>query len=153
MLQCDDVDLGLSWKRLIGLWMAFEMKEGYGCEVVGRLKAKHRPTVVGDWIQRARSSSWRPITSDVGTIEEGFRKWWTSLQPEWRVEDSGGLNMAATDGDWDSLRQSGINGVLSVMAGLFFWGLGVCGDGVAHGEWSRFVEDCILMFNGLLASS
>ncbi|KAF8199484.1 hypothetical protein BJ912DRAFT_844898 [Pholiota molesta] len=122
MFQCADPDLGPSWKKLIHQWVAFEMKEGYGRDTVGKLKAKRRPAFVGDWIQRARAPSWRPAISDIATIEEGFRE------------------------------QPGINGLLSLVAGLFFWGSAARDAPTACDAWSRFVNDCSLMFEGLLAS-
>ncbi|KAF8200837.1 hypothetical protein BJ912DRAFT_843931 [Pholiota molesta] len=126
MLQCDDPDLGPSWKKLIHQWAAFEMKEAYGRDTVGKLKAKRRPAFVGDWIQRARAPSWRPA--------------------------DGRLDMAAVEGDWEPLRQPGINGLLSLVAGLFFWGSAARDAPTAGDAWSRFVDDCSLMFEGLLAS-
>lgn len=153
MLQRDDPNLGVSWRQLIGLWAAFEMQENYGRDVAGRLKAKYRPTVVKDWIQRARSATWRPAISSAIAIERDFTNWWTSLQPEWRVEDGGQLDMTRINGDWELLRQPGVNGLLSAVAGLFFWGSAAHGDLVAEMAWSRCIDDCIVAFNGLLATS
>lgn len=153
MLQSDESNLGYSWRKLVRAWVAFEIKEAYGCDIAGKLKARNRPTFLKDWIQRAHSTTWRPPTSDMTTIEEDFRKWWTSLQPGWHVHDNGQLDMTRIDGDWSLLRQPGINSFLTILAGLFFWGLAVCGDSVASEEWLHFIDDCIAAFNGLQAAS
>ncbi|KAF8202529.1 hypothetical protein BJ912DRAFT_842680, partial [Pholiota molesta] len=121
MLQCDDPNLGDSWNKLIRLWVAFEIKESYGRDLVGKLKAKDRPTVLKDWIQRARSATWRSVISN-------------------------------KDGDWEPLRQPGVNGLLTVVAGLFFWGLGAHADPASRAAWVSFINDCSVVFNGLLAT-
>lgn len=74
------------------------------------------------------------------------------MQPDWHV-DGGRLDMTVVEGSWEPLRQPGINRILSVVAGLFFWGLATCDDAAARDKWLRFIADCIHMFDGLLAMS
>jgi hypothetical protein len=113
------------WDRLLSNWLAFETSHQFS----GRpLAGSHRPTCIGDWISRARSVKWRPPPSK--SIASDFLRWWSSMQPDFRTTDDGYL-LRDDDGafvreegdisDWATLCQAGTNGVVSVVAGLFFW--------------------------------
>jgi len=54
------------------------------------------------------------------------------------------------DGDWEVLRRPGVNGILSVMAGLFFWGVALRGKGSREG-WNNAVSDCTVVLVALSA--
>ncbi|KAF9548607.1 hypothetical protein CPC08DRAFT_620538, partial [Agrocybe pediades] len=112
--------LGPQWSSLISSYSKFEAAHGY--EGAAKLKSRHRPSMVGDWINRARpSTSWRPNIRDISKLADEFMKWWSSLQPQWRVGEDGVILFKQKVGDWDSLRKPGLNGLLSVVAGLFYW--------------------------------
>ncbi|KDR72152.1 hypothetical protein GALMADRAFT_18798, partial [Galerina marginata CBS 339.88] len=111
--------LGPRWMELVVLWADFEAKEGYKERT--KLSATGRPAAVKDWIQRARSPTWRPVIKDLAEFEREFGVWWTGLQPGWRVSDTEGSAVEDGEGDWKVLRKPGVNGLLSLLAALFFW--------------------------------
>ncbi|KAF9470323.1 hypothetical protein BDN70DRAFT_821516, partial [Pholiota conissans] len=109
--------LGPEWLELIQKWSTFEAKERY--KEVAKLGNVNRPSSVGDWIKRGRSSTWRPEISN---------------------------------GNWDTLKRPGTNGLLSVICALFHWGTALQKNGkeVKQSQWITAVKDCINAYDGLL---
>ena len=140
-------DLGDRWTNVVDMWVLFEHKETNLKPTV--LGSSHRPPVVHDWIQRARSAFYRPAISSVDRFETSYKLWWASLQPDWRVSPSGEVAFAETSGNWDVIRKPGKNGILSVAAALFFWGLKVKDTEDTNG-WETAVEDLLVALTGLL---
>jgi len=54
------------------------------------------------------------------------------------------------DGNWDGLRRPGLNGILSVLACLFFWGCRAQGNMKHCAGRASAVEDCILVLGQLV---
>jgi hypothetical protein len=135
--------LGKEWDELISMWATFEAKEGY--KEVGRLTASGRPEVVSQWISRARSVTWRPVL-DVKSYEAKYNEWWKRLQPDWRVVN-GRVDVNLTQGNWESLRMPGLNGFLSILSALFYWGLAVQGKATHRNAWLFAVQDCHLVIS------
>lgn len=138
--------LGEMWFEAVSLWEAFEAMEGFAPAL--KLSSTHRPPLVSQWIQRAQSSMWRPAIHDVDEVADKFMAWWRVLQPGWRVASDGSLGRGT--GSWEALRRSGANGLLSVMAALFFWGESIGGKGV---KWVDAVADVSWVLQEMLASS
>jgi hypothetical protein len=136
--------LGKEWDELISMWETFEAKEGY--KEVGRPTASGRPEVVSQWISRARSVTWRPNILDVKGYEAKYNEWWKRLQPEWRVVN-GRVDVGLTQGNWESLRLPGLNGFLSIISALFYWGLAVQGKSIHHNAWLSALQDCHLVIS------
>ena len=113
--------LGVTWSKLVEAWAAFEENASY--REVKKLPAANRPEAVKAWIQRARSPSWRPSVPDIKSYEAEYMLWWATLQPAWRRSNTRNIIFSKVDGDWESLQRPGLNGLLSVMAGLLFWGV------------------------------
>jgi hypothetical protein len=108
------------WSALISTWMCFEVAHSFQ----GKLAATGRPACVGDWISRARNPKWRPVPSK--SLPKEVEKWWAELQPDFRIADNGQLLLdmqgeVGSPDDWVHLQQAGINGVVSIVAALFFW--------------------------------
>ncbi|KAJ3483829.1 hypothetical protein NLJ89_g12030 [Agrocybe chaxingu] len=135
-------DLGVEWQNLVQAWITFERGEGFEETVKGKLGASGRPGVIGDWIQRKRSPSYRPNITHLPTYEGEYLKWWASVQPEWRVSSRGDVLFGKMEGNWDVLRKPGVNGICSAMAGLFYWGLGVQSAKKSKRKWLTAVADC-----------
>jgi hypothetical protein len=135
--------LGKEWEKLVQSWAAFEQREGY--TEVRRLPKTGRPEIVGVWINRARPCKWRPPI-DLKIFEREFKGWWTAIQPAWRIVD-GQVDTSITQGDWASLRLPGLNGILSVVGALFFWGLAAQGKTAPHAAWLAAVKDCQLVIS------
>ncbi|KAF9044029.1 hypothetical protein BJ165DRAFT_1528604 [Panaeolus papilionaceus] len=125
---------------------------GFGPEKDKRLPARFRPTVVKDWVARGRTrnKAWRPKDLVPTEFKTEFWTWWTSLQPEWRV-DNGAVITGRVDGDWSPLVVPGVNGVLSVVAALFFWGLEAQDKRAPRDAWLVAVRDCTTAFQKLAA--
>lgn len=136
--------LGKEWDELISMWATFEAKEGYN--EAGRPTALGRPEVVSQWISRARSVTWRPNIFDVEGYEAKYNEWWKRLQPDWRVVN-GRVDVGLTQGNWESLRLPGLNGFLSIISALFYWGLAVKGKATHHNAWLSAVQDCHLVIS------
>lgn len=134
----NDDTLGTGWASLVVAWIAFEVKRE--CKPSGLLPCDGRPTAVGEWISRGRSPTWRPKIADSKRYGDAHEAWWTSLQPDWRVLDDGVLG-AVDAGDWECLMMSGSNGLLSVVASLFFWVTAVKAAGKKSQRWDNLVAD------------
>ena len=141
-------EFGGGWKALVQAWVNFERKEGnHPSSVLG---SSHRPAAVRDWIQRARSPSYRPAIKSTSEFQATFAKWWESLQPDWRLSASGEVIVSELAGDWGGLRKAGRNGILSVMAALFFWGFSLKGMvNAEHEGWRMATDDCLRVLNTL----
>ncbi|KAF9470936.1 hypothetical protein BDN70DRAFT_767299, partial [Pholiota conissans] len=63
-----------------------------------------------------------PVIVKPSNYGKEYMKWWTSLQPRWRLSSRGSIIFTATEGDWEALRRPGVNGILSVLGSLFHWG-------------------------------
>ena len=137
------------WKSLVQVWADFERKEGNQASSV--LGSAHRPAVVRDWIQRARSTLYRPTIKSTSDFQVAFMKWWEGLQPDWRLSTSGEIIASNLKGDWGGLRRAGRNGLLSVIAALFFWGFSL--KKVTNADWAGWnmaSDDCLRVLNALI---
>ena len=139
--------LGTTWAKLVKAWAAFE--DGAGYEGTKKLLTTHRPDAIKAWIGRARSPTWRPIIPDTSAYESEYMLWWTAIQPLWRKGSDGSLIFSKVDGDWGVLQRPGLNGMLSVMAGLLFWGVALRDSSNARKGWNRAVSDCLIVINSL----
>jgi hypothetical protein len=137
-------DLGMEWKDLISSWVSFEEKSRN--TEARRLSAAGRPKVVGLWIARRRTTTFLPNISSLKEYESEFNGWWKNLQPTWRISN-GKVDKAVSQGDWDCLRCPGVNGVISVVVALFYWGLASDGKLARRKAWIAAVEDCVTVFS------
>lgn len=148
MFQSHGVALGKEWSRLLRIWAQFEDQSAYTSHE--KLETLHRPKVIKDWIQRARSVTWRPVIDNVADLEKSYSIWWGSLQPAWRHLEDGSFRSDLVDGDWSELRRPGVNGVINVLVALFYLGLSVVGDNKVRQRWLLAVEDCTMVLHHLI---
>lgn len=141
-------DLGPEWAVLVRNWARFEALEGF--KATSNLSATDRPVAVKDWIQRARSPAWRPVIVNTEGYGIQFSKWWTSLQPEWRLSEDGAVLLQTDEAEWECIRKAGPNGLLSVMAALFFWGSAVQGKRGRDAQWLQAVGEVSWVFSRLI---
>ena len=144
-------ELGGNWLLLVQAWSGFERKESKQTPSI--LNSTHRPSVIRDWIQRARSVSYRPAIDSIPDFEKSYMLWWKELQPEWRMSSSQQIAYSEVDGDWDGIRTAGRNGLLSVVAALFFWGVALKKAKKSAQEdkgWKVGIDDCLRVLNALL---
>ncbi|SJL10260.1 uncharacterized protein ARMOST_13644 [Armillaria ostoyae] len=148
---------GPDWSQVVYSWVAFQVTNDFDSD--DKLSAEGRPECVGQWIARARSQKWRPTYANldiVSKFQEPFWTWWANLQPEDCVGGSeDGIEdlerepdgcpvqiHPSTDVNWECLKtHSGKNGLVSVMAALFFWSAGVEAlPQTMHHERARYNE-------------
>jgi hypothetical protein len=118
MLQTNEPPLGDRWVELLRLWAIFEEKQGFKQQK--KLEKVGHPEFISEWLQRARSSTWRPNISNILALEKSFEAWWKRLQPKWRISGDSSIVSDKVDGDWGELRRPGPNGILIVFVCLFF---------------------------------
>ncbi|KAJ6513587.1 hypothetical protein C8R47DRAFT_1206903 [Mycena vitilis] len=92
---------------------------------------------------------------DHAAYAEGWQAWWDSLQPIWRKRAKDG-NWSTEGGygkdgtDWGPLYQWGVNGMLNIVASLYFWGCSlVSGDLRGDLRWETAVIDVTWMMEGM----
>lgn len=141
-------DLGPQWHLLLEAWLIFEKERSFNEKAKPWLSSLERPDVVGQWIKQGRCVTWRPDAGGFENFKSEFNSWWRSLQPTWRVEGGAGLKRDASN-NWDRLRCSGINGVLSAIAALFFWAHAGF-DNAPSPAWDAAVSD-VLYALGMLS--
>ncbi|KAJ7602641.1 hypothetical protein DFH06DRAFT_1023575 [Mycena polygramma] len=139
---------------LVTAWVELERSYAFAFGTAA-LKATHRPAEVKKWIGDARGKTLAvvPITN-MGKFVESWWKWWTVLQPSWRGSARGqreGPPAAAPDADWSQLVVPGQNGLLTVMATLYWWGCAEKGTGMAERSqgWEEAARDVLSVLNGL----
>ncbi|PPQ85848.1 hypothetical protein CVT24_005439 [Panaeolus cyanescens] len=138
--------LGDEWIELVDAYVDFEVSHAFS--PIRKLTSKLRPAVVGMWIGRGRSVTWRPDIPDVKAFGKEFNEWWLDLQPAWRVVN-GKLNWKEVDGNWECLRCPGVNGLLSIVAVLFYWGLVAYPKGGTRLPWLLAMEDVTIALKKL----
>ncbi|KJA18011.1 hypothetical protein HYPSUDRAFT_205740 [Hypholoma sublateritium FD-334 SS-4] len=140
--------LGPEWDALVRSWLQFEQSEGF--KDGRKLGSRHRPRIVADWIQRARTPKFRPEIKNADKFIDEFDTWWRTLQPAWRLDSASDLLTRDGD-DWGCLRCSGVNGLLSVLAALFFWGCHAqSGAATFKSRWLEALEDVSYAITNLI---
>lgn len=139
------------WQELVAAWLLYEASRNFDGK---KLSPKGRPKIVADWIKWARKPTWRPSSYPE---PEGFghmhTAWWTSLQPSWRVKSDGTLTRHGEgERTWDTLHVGGVNGLLSALASLFFWGIAIHHAGANTDSWDNIVEDTLFVIQELTVS-
>ena len=145
-LQSKDIDPRFT--TLIRTWAAFEVKENHN--EIAKLDSKHRPSKIGDWIQWGRNEKWNPPKLIADKFEKQFLLWWHYLQPMWRREDDKEIIWGSITGDLTHLKKPGTNGLLSVVAGLFFWGINVEKGTLAWDKFIMCVDDVQAVMSALV---
>ncbi|PBK59419.1 hypothetical protein ARMSODRAFT_892561 [Armillaria solidipes] len=112
------------------------------------LDSTHRPDWVSHWIRCGRKAVPHRQLKDLTTMSEEWWGFWKSLQPEWRGIDTvkGPLSAShrggAVKGEWGELSKRGVNGMITVVAGLAFWGLVASGGTRRQKDiWENAVEE------------
>jgi hypothetical protein len=119
--------LGIHFHALVNAWTRIEAASRFE-HAPTNLLHRLRPAQVGRWItgQRGRRPADTAISDPIQYAKE-WETWWATLQPHWRVQGSDGKWVVggAYGTDWGVLFQWGVNGVLSILAALYFWGCAV----------------------------
>ncbi|KAJ7764950.1 hypothetical protein DFH07DRAFT_738097 [Mycena maculata] len=148
------VGLGCHFNALIEAWTRVEAASKFE-QGVTNLPSKGRPPQVGTWIASARATRGgsQPTVSDPAAYARQWQAWWDSLQPEWRKKDADGTwsveGYGGNGNEWGPLTQWGVNGTLSVVASLYFWGCTVHEDLDFEPRWEAAVLDATWALEGL----
>ncbi|KAK6992845.1 hypothetical protein R3P38DRAFT_3224673 [Favolaschia claudopus] len=147
------VDLGCHYQAVIAAWIRMEAASRYEHSPTN-LSPKLRPKQVSSWIGHSRRGP-DPLVENPTEYAEQWQKWWDSLQPNWRKRGGDGRWIAehygANGREWGPLYRWGVNGVLSVVASLFFWGCAVHSQADNRGTWETAVLDVVWMLEGMAA--
>ncbi|KAJ3982310.1 hypothetical protein F5890DRAFT_1415958, partial [Lentinula detonsa] len=152
-----NIDLGTSFATLVACWLKFEGLYGWK-PTRNVLSSVRRPKEVSKWIRYGRYAKIN-ITIAPSQIE-GFAErmwlWWLHLQPKWRElgQDLRPLPVEQFGDDWRLLDVHGINGWLSLLAGLRWWGeslakLDSSERNSRSNDWLALIADMCKMLEGL----
>ncbi|KAJ7829917.1 hypothetical protein B0H13DRAFT_1655418 [Mycena leptocephala] len=155
-------DLGGSFNTLLSVFLELERSYkldsgGAGRAGTGRSDGDREER----WGQGGAMGNGRgPAIGDLKRFGESWWKWWEELQPSWRVQDGDAGKFkrraypVALVSNWKTLRAPGQNGVLSVVASLYWWGkkVQIAGEDDDRESWAEAVADVEWMLHGLLAA-
>ncbi|KAJ7601397.1 hypothetical protein DFH06DRAFT_1026141, partial [Mycena polygramma] len=153
--QMIGINLGCHFDTLLAAWTRIEYASRFENGPTN-LSAKRRPKQVGNWINAGRGKRPADVAiPDHAAYATGWQVWWDSLQPAWRKRDKdgkwsteGGYGKDGTD--WGPLYQWGVNGVLNLIASLYFWGSSlVSGGEMDLRVWETAVFDVTWMMEGM----
>ncbi|KAJ7646084.1 hypothetical protein DFH06DRAFT_997880 [Mycena polygramma] len=146
-------DLGARYEELLKAYI--DLERGYGFALGTKaLKGPDRPSQVQKWIRdgRGRTQAVREI-ANVDAFEKQWWSWWSGLQPAWRGAWRGqtALPPPPENADWEGLAVPGQNGLLSVVATIYWWGCAEKEKGMSSRSagWEEAVTDVIWVFRGL----
>ncbi|KAJ7622618.1 hypothetical protein DFH06DRAFT_898150, partial [Mycena polygramma] len=109
------------WARVLEMWWKGEKQASFEGPGKGQ-HAKLRPACVQGWIARARTGGPNPPLADLFAFVAQWWKWWTALNPKWRLEGvPEGKRLSRAGGEWGATVQTGPNGVLNVLICLRWW--------------------------------
>ncbi|EEB91584.1 hypothetical protein MPER_10035, partial [Moniliophthora perniciosa FA553] len=102
---------------MVKLWLDIDAAANFAD--AGQLTANGRPSVIHQWIKRARKSTYFPDIPDLTDYQRKFVSWFEACSPSWRK--CSGVMLRKQSNDWSSLHVTGPNGIASIVAALAFW--------------------------------
>ncbi|TBU21632.1 hypothetical protein BD311DRAFT_677921 [Dichomitus squalens] len=110
---------GPRWSQLVKAWVEYERKLGFPTN------SQERPKEIKMWSRASRSYEKLPKVKSTKQYAVGWKRWWTSLQPSSRLENSNAWPPArrepARDEDWAAIRRGGPNGMFLAVVSLAWW--------------------------------
>ncbi|KAJ7983071.1 hypothetical protein DFH06DRAFT_977918, partial [Mycena polygramma] len=153
------VDLGIHFRSLMETVIRIEEVHGFDDMPRNGLEKNLRPVEVKLWIGKARGvRSQHAYDAGISNVEEYVERWnawWDFIQPSWRKRDAAGWKIhEAYDEKWDwgTLAMKGPNGVLNLVASLYFWGAAARGDLIRRAKFEAAVQDVLWMLEGVAES-
>ncbi|KAJ6619640.1 hypothetical protein B0H10DRAFT_1710662, partial [Mycena sp. CBHHK59/15] len=143
-------NLGGSFNSLLALFVEIERAYKWEKSKGKGLGATNRPAQVGAWVTAGRGTRRGPRYPLVAVYDAAWWQWWGDLQPQWRVADGGKprrfsreVCLGVAKEHWVTLRHPGPNGVLSLVASLYWWGakVAVAGKTEDKESWAEAVQD------------
>ncbi|KAJ7669152.1 hypothetical protein B0H17DRAFT_949290 [Mycena rosella] len=126
----------------------FEVKEG-DCN---RLPTTKQPKQISEWVRVGHSTKMKKmaVIKSVSKYGEEWDMWWNSIQPSWRTRDQEGNGEYGTN--WEQLDCSSVNGCLSAVGGLYFWGVAARASAASAADvqqWDNAVQNVVWVFESL----
>jgi hypothetical protein len=153
-------DLGCHFTSVLAALVRLETAFGFDEKAYSVMAAEHRPIQINQWIKGGRTTKTTkiPAIKNSQKYADQWYRWWDYLQPEWRRRDregnwlAGGDATYGEDDAWGRLDNPGPNGCLSIVAGLYFWGVHKPQTDDGREQWARAVQDVGWMLEGLAES-
>jgi hypothetical protein len=150
------VALGCHFNALLAVWTRIEDASRFE-QGPTNLSHKGRPKQVGNWVASARGKkSYDASIPDLAEYAVTWHTWWDTLQPAWRKRGKDGEWESSGYGEggreWGPLFQWGVNGMLNVVASLYFWGVAISEKGNLDSDvkvWEAGVGDVTWMLEGM----
>jgi hypothetical protein len=147
--------LGCHFNAVLAAWIRVEAASKYESGPT-TLSKTGRPEIITTWISRLRGKRACDTTiADPAAYAVTWQGWWDTLQPKWRKKDADGAwsvtgRYGVNGNEWGPLYQWGVNGTLTLIASLFFWGCAVRqSDDEMYALWEKAVLDVGWMLEGL----
>ncbi|KIK81603.1 hypothetical protein PAXRUDRAFT_27823 [Paxillus rubicundulus Ve08.2h10] len=102
-----------------------------------------------------KSMYWLPPIRDLNKFRTEFWAWWSTLQPKWRVLPLQPSTLPTTRevaGNWTTLDKPRLNGFLSILAALKWWGSGLVETGRQTDLWDAMVNNVCWVINWIINS-
>ncbi|KAJ7050754.1 hypothetical protein C8F01DRAFT_1263640 [Mycena amicta] len=127
------------WSSLLRDFVALE--RAYDWKDDGALlSTQSRPDPVSAWVRNGRRPTTKIQIPNLVKYEQRWWAWWRNNQPAWRKDGNDDASLARPDvdgGNWSPLNAPGQNGMLLVVASLFWWGR----QGGRSAGWLEAVEE------------
>ncbi|KAJ7061134.1 hypothetical protein C8F01DRAFT_987627 [Mycena amicta] len=143
--------LGVDWNHL--LLALVELESGYNWETSAKgLLTAFRPKQIGEWVNSGRKADvkYRNVGNEA-TFGGNWWTWWVTMQPAWRELVDGTPKREMDEGaNWGGMVVPGKNGMLSVIAGLYWWGYSMRRQCVRlWARWKDAVRDVVWVLERL----
>ena len=114
----------------------------------------NRPAAIGNWFRIDRRKLTKsPEMPPEEEYAESWWKWWTGIQPDWRIRDEDGAR-PSTDGEpgpWDDLERPGNNGMLVILLSLMWWH--EIATEATFNDWTEAIRDVVWVLALMVAET
>jgi hypothetical protein len=108
---------------ILKLWTHLKWAYGFQSDRACALSKDKQPDQVNWWIGHGHKVTAMPPITFVWVFKRQLWKWWVHLQPAWHQDtasDDGSMSHTGPR-EWDKLAKPGVNGIVSVVACLYWW--------------------------------
>ncbi|KAI5824190.1 hypothetical protein K523DRAFT_192053, partial [Schizophyllum commune Tattone D] len=146
------------YSALLDAWCRLEATNNFAIGKGSKARVDvPKPALLRDWIQAGRASRSKkmPKVVKIDDFARQMWSWWAAMQPEWRKIDSTGRAAPSRDitgtGWGSALEVRGQNGMLSLVAGVCWWGLALERETIERcRSWMYFMEDVTWVCNQMI---
>ncbi len=84
-----------------------------------------------------------PNVPDPTAFAEQWWNWWRACNPSWRVTGNSNTLLRECNGTLDGATATGVNGLLSVLATLWWWRAKTPDSNTAINDWDDAMDDVL----------